>query len=168
MVGPENFSKQLPDGQSIDSQMSTNGQLRLGQGSIGKDSLSKDKLDKDNIGKDSSSKNNITSEIMTEEQLLQAVYISQIKDRNANNIIECVSYLKYLPIEVIKIALEQTSLQQIPEWKYARDILDNWIKKGISSIDDIKNNFEKISENSNVNITETGGFKRKGDEILNG
>ena len=131
MVGPENFSKQLPDGQSIDSQMSTNGQLRLGQGSIGKDSLSKDKLDKDNIGKDSSSKNNITSEIMTEEQLLQAVYIS-------------------------------------PEWKYARDILDNWIKKGISSIDDIKNNFEKISENSNVNITETGGFKRKGDEILNG
>jgi DnaD/phage-associated family protein len=118
------------------SPWTTNGQLRLGKGSIGKDSLSKDKLEKDNIGKD-----NITNGLMTEEQLLQAVYLEKIKDRNANNIIECVSYLKHLPIELIKIALEQTSLQSIPEWKYTKEILDKWIENGVNNISDIKQNF---------------------------
>lgn len=136
----------------VDSPLTDNGQHRLGQDSIGKDSLSKDKLDKDNIN------NNISSGIMTEQQLLQVIYLQNIKDRDANNIIECVSYLKKLPIEVIKIALEKTSLQPIPEWKYTRDMLDDWIKKGINS----------ISEPGIIAVTETGGFKRKGDEILDG
>ena len=136
----------------MDSPLTDNGQLRLGQDSIGKDSLSKDKLDKDNIN------NNISTGIMTEQQLLQSIYLQNIKDRDANNIIECVSYLKKLPIEVIKIALEKTSLQPIPEWRFTRDMLDDWIQKGISS----------ISELGIITVTEAGGFKRKGDEILDG
>lgn len=146
----------------MDSPWTTNGQLRLGQGSIGKDSLSKDKLDKDNI-------NNNNIGVMTKEQLLQALYIEQIRDRNASNIIECVSYLKKLPIEVIKIALERTSLQEIPEWKYTRDLLDDWIKKGINTITDIDKILEiiKPTEDEFVNIGANNGFKRKGDEILN-
>lgn len=136
----------------MDSPLTDNGQLRLGQDSIGKDSLSKDKLDKDNIN------NNISSGIMTEQQLLQAIYLQNIKDRDANNIIECVSYLKKLPIEVIKIALEKTSLQPIPEWRFTRDMLNDWIEKGISN----------ISELGIITVTEAGGFKRKGDEILDG
>lgn len=136
----------------MDSPLTDNGQLRLGQDSIGKDSLSKDKLDKDNIN------NNISNGVMTEKQLLQAIYLQNIKDRDANNIIECVSYLKKLPIEVIKIALEKTSLQPIPEWRFTRDMLNDWIKKGISS----------ISELGIITVTEAGGFKRKGDEILDG
>ena len=136
----------------VDSPLTDNGQLRIGQDSIGKDSLSKDKLDKDNIN------NNISNGIMTEQQLLQAIYLQNIKDRDANNIIECVSYLKKLPIEVIKIALEKTSLQPIPEWRFTRDMLNDWIQKGISS----------ISELGIITVTEAGGFKRKGDEILDG
>lgn len=162
----------------VDSPLTTNGQLRLGQGSIGKDSLSKDKLDKDNIGKDSLIINNkiiTTGGIMTEQQLLQAVYLEKIKDRNADNIIECVSYLKYLPIEIIKVALEKTSMQIKPEWSYTKELLDNWVKNGIKNISDIEENcnLEPIEENksseTNINNTiEQGGFKRKGDEILNG
>lgn len=136
----------------MDSPLTDNGQLRLGQDSIGKDSLSKDKLDKDNIN------NNISTGIMTEQQLLQSIYLQNIKDRDANNIIECVSYLKKLPIEVIKIALEKTSLQPIPEWRFTRDMLNDWIEKGISN----------ISELGIITVTEAGGFKRKGDEILDG
>lgn len=136
----------------VDSPLTDNGQLRLGQDSIGKDSLSKDKLDKDNIN------NNISTGIMTEQQLLQAIYLQNIKDRDANNIIECVSYLKKLPIEVIKIALEKTSLQPIPEWRFTRDMLNDWIQKGINN----------ISELGIITVTEAGGFKRKGDEILDG
>ncbi len=153
--------------------MTTNGQLRLGQGSIGKDSLSKGNLDKDNIGKNSLNNKVITTGgIMTEQQLLQAVYLEKIKDRNANNIIECVSYLKYLPIEIIKAALEKTSMLLNPEWNYTKDLLDNWIRKGITNISEIEENYslESIEDKStNVNNTiEKGGFKRKGDEILNG
>ena len=136
----------------VDSPLTDNGQLRLGQDSIGKESLSKDKLDKDNIN------NNISTGIMTEQQLLQAIYLQNIKDRDANNIIECVSYLKKLPIEVIKIALEKTSLQPIPEWRFTRDMLNDWIQKGINN----------ISELGIITVTEAGGFKRKGDEILDG
>lgn len=154
----------------MDSPWTANGQLRLGQGSIGKDSLSKDKLDKDNTGK-----NNISNEIMTEPQLLQAIYIEKIKDRNANNIIECVSYLKQLPIEVIKIALEQASLQKVTEWSYAKKILDKWLKIGIKNISDIQNcNSTDNTEDKIEDLTyivktdQAGGFKRKGDEILNG
>lgn len=161
----------------MDSPLTTNGQLRLGQGSIGKNSLSKDKLDKDNIGKDSLNNKAITTGgIMTEQQLLQAVYLERIKDRNANNIIECVSYLKYLPIEMIKVALEKTSMQLNPEWNYTKELLDNWIKKGITNISEIENySLEHVEEdkssndtNMNINIIEKSGFKRKGDEILNG
>lgn len=150
----------------MDSPWTTNGQLRLGKDSIGKDSLSKDKIDKVNID------NNISNEIMTEQQLLQAIYIEKIKDKNANNIIECVSYLKQLPIEVIKIALEQAELQKIAEWNYAKEILDKWLKMGIKNISDLQN--YNFSENKIDNLTyvtessQTGGFKRKGDEILNG
>lgn len=160
----------------MDGPLADNGQLRLGQDNVGNDSLSKDKLDKSNKEKNNLISDNkdsmICNGIMTEQQLLQAVYINQIKDKNANNIIECVSYLKYLPIEVIKIALERTSLQQpIPEWKYTRDILNSWIQKGIKSISEIEelNKTEEYAGDAeNINIIETGGFKRKGDEILNG
>lgn len=157
--------------------MTTNGQLRLGQGNIGKNSLSKDKLDKDSVGKDNLNNRIITTGgIMTEQQLLQAVYLEKIKDRNANNIIECVSYLKYLPIEIIKAALEKTSMQLNPEWNYTKDLLDNWIKKGITNISEIEENYNLENEENktstditaNINVVNQGGFKRKGDEILNG
>lgn len=152
--------------------MTANGQLRLGKNSTGEISIVQNKLDKDNIGKNSL--NNINNSIMTEEQLLQAVYLEQIKDRNANNIIECVSYLKYLPIEIIKIALEKASLEQVPEWEYARAILEDWKDKGFKNISDIEENCNPKQSNElklyvQVNNTEEqGGFKRKGDEILNG
>lgn len=160
----------------MDGPLEDNGQLRLGKDNVGNDSLSKDKLDKSNKEKNNLISDNkdsmICNGIMTEQQLLQAVYINQIKDKNANNIIECVSYLKYLPIEVIKIALERTSLKQpIPEWKYTRDILNSWIQKGIKSISEIEelNKTEEYAGDAeNINIIEAGGFKRKGDEILNG
>jgi len=173
---PLDSPKNLPIGQQVDSPLTANGQLRLGQGSIGKDSLSKDKLDKDNIGKDSLNINNkiITNNgIMTEQQLLQAVYLEKIKDRNAENIIECVSYLKHLPIEIIKIALEKTSIQLNPQWSYTKELLDNWVKQGIKNISDIEEycNLEECKSSNtivNSNTIEQGGFKRKGDEILNG
>ena len=147
--------------------MTTNGQLRLGQESISKNSLSKDKLDKYSVGKDSLNNKVITNGgIMTEQQLVQAVYLEKIKDRNANNIIECVSYLKYLPIEIIKVALDKTSLQLNPQWSYAKELLDSLVKDNIKNVSDIEN---CISSDITIttNKTEQGGFKRKGDEILN-
>lgn len=156
--------------------MTAIGQLRLGQGSIGQDSLSKDKLDKDSIGKNSLNNRQVnTGGIMTEQQLLQAVYLEKIKDRNANNIIECVSYLKYLPIEIIKTALEKTSLQINPNWDYTKELLNNWIERGVKNISDIEENCnhepETVEPNNAIIISneeEQGGFKRKGDEILDG
>lgn len=149
--------------------MTTNGQLRLGQDSLSKNSLDKDKLDKDSIGKDSLNNKAITTGgIMTEQQLLQAVYLEKIKDRNANNIIECVSYLKYLPIEIIKVALDKTSLQLNPQWNYTKELLDSWVKDDIKNISDIKDYKSSNTTTITTSKTEQGGFKRKGDEILNG
>lgn len=155
----------------MDSPWTINGQLRLGKDSTDKNSIGKYSLNKDNIGKESLNNKLTNNGIMTEQQLLQAVYIENLKDKNANNIIECVSFLKLLPIEVIKIALEKTSLQINPEWNYAKGILNDWVNKGVKNISDIKDNGPYEVENTTIKINNSGpsvGFVRKGDEILNG
>lgn len=157
----------------LDSPWTNNGQPRLGQVSIGQDSLSKDNIDKESIDIDKSvaTEKTLNSTIMTEQQLLQAVYIDKIKDRNANNIIECVSYLKVLSIEIIKCALEKASSQKIPEWKYAKEILEYWIKNDVRNISDIQNindPYEILEAEKVTKKVSNGGFKRKGDEILDG
>ena len=144
------------------------GQVSSGQISIGQFSLDKERKVEESIGTDTT----VNNRILTDEQLIQSVYIKELKDKNANNIIECVSYLKFLPIELIRIALEKTAQQSKPEWNYTKEILNNWISKNIKSLSDLEqlNNHHKssnkeLSQNVTTNI---GGFRRKGDEILNG
>lgn len=68
---------------------------------------------------------------------LQKKFIECTGSTNLNAISECLSYLDDLPYEVIEIALIKTS-EKNGGWKYAKTILQNWIKAGIKTIEQVK------------------------------
>lgn len=81
------------------------------------------------------------------EEKLQKKFVECIGSTNLNAIEECLSYLNDLPYEVIEIALKKTS-DVNGNWKYAKVILNNWIKAKIDTV-------EKVQ-------TEELNFKNKG------
>ena len=68
---------------------------------------------------------------------LQKKFIECIGSTNLNAINECLIYLDDLPYEVIEAALLKTS-ENNGNWKYAKTILQNWIKKGIKTIEQVE------------------------------
>ena len=101
--------------------------------------------------------NNINNNIKEE---LQKNFIECIGSTNLNAIDECISYLKDLPYEVIKIALIKTSRTNKPNWKYAKTILDDWVKLKINTIEKVEaeeqkfkgNKKQKATSNTNLDI----------------
>lgn len=71
------------------------------------------------------------------QQQLQKIFINCTGSTNLNAIEECISYLDDLPYEVIEIALKKTS-EKNGGWKYAKIILQNWLKAGIKTIEQVK------------------------------
>lgn len=103
-------------------------------------------IDKSSIDKDS---------IVVEEQqqLLQQKFIKCTGSTNLNAIEECISYLDDFPYEVIEVALEKTS-EKNGGWKYAKTILQNWLKAGIKTIEQVNAeeiNFKNKNQKNNDN-----------------
>lgn len=71
------------------------------------------------------------------QQQLQKLFINCTSSTNLNAIQECISYLDDLPYEVIEIALKKTS-EKNGGWKYAKTILQNWLKAGIKTIEQVQ------------------------------
>ena len=76
---------------------------------------------------------------------LQEEFVCCIGSTNLNAIMECLSYLDDLPFEVIQIALKKTA-DVNGNWKYAKAILNKWVKEKIDTIEKVKTeelNFKK-------------------------
>lgn len=101
---------------------------------------------------------------------LQKSFIECTGSTNINAIKECLSYLDDLPFDVIELALKKTA-DVNGNWKYAKTILNNWVKKKIDTVAKVeaedlnfknarninKNNFDNTSKNSEM----------KSEKILN-
>lgn len=86
------------------------------------------------------------------KQQLQKLFINCTSSTNLNSIQECISYLDDLPYEVIEIALKKTS-EKNGGWKYAKTILQNWLKAGIKTIEQVQAeelNFKSKKDNKNI------------------
>ncbi len=81
---------------------------------------------------------NINKNIKNEEKKLQKRFIECIGSINTNAIEECISYLEDLPYEVIEMALVKASGATNPNWNYAKKVLDDWVRKGIDSVEKVE------------------------------
>lgn len=156
----------------LDNQMTTNGQLRIGQDSEGQNRLIQNSTDKISIEENSlgSVDENILPitiqpGINAEEQLLQTMYANYLKE-DIEGLTECIDYLKSLPLEVIQMAFVKAVTVKKPYWVYIKGILNSWIKKGIKTKEQVQEESSNFIKKNETNATT--GFKRKGDEILNG
>lgn len=103
-------------------------------------------IDKSSIDKDS-------IVVEEEQQLLQQKFIKCTGSTNLNAIEECISYLDDFPYEVIEVALKKTS-EKNGGWKYAKTILQNWLKAGIKTIEQVEAeelNFKNKNQKNNDN-----------------
>lgn len=80
---------------------------------------------------------NIISKQKEKEEKLQQLFIKCTNSTNLNAIEECISYLNDLPYEVIEIALKKAS-EKNGGWRYAKTILQNWLKAGIKTVEQVK------------------------------
>ena len=77
--------------------------------------------------------------------------IECLNTTNTNNIMECIGYLSEIPIELIEYALKKASRIANPSWKYAMSILDDYVRKKLKTIDQVKAdelNFKNIATKS--------------------
>ena len=73
---------------------------------------------------------------------------------NTNNIMECIGYLEQLPIELIEYGLRKTARKQNPSWDYAMVILDDYVRKKLKTIEEVKADeidFKNKSKKANSN-----------------
>ena len=87
-----------------------------------------------NISSSSSSSSSNTKDVAKIENLM----VTCLRTTNTNNIMECIDYLNRLPIELIEYALKKTSRTDRPCWKYAMTILDDYVRKRFTTLEQIK------------------------------
>ena len=69
---------------------------------------------------------------------IDELMIECLNTTNINNIRECTGYLDKLPIDVIEYVLKKTSRIANPNWAYAMSILDDYVKKKITTLEQAK------------------------------
>ena len=98
-----------------------------------------------------------------EKEILQEKFLLCISSTNLNAIDECLSYLDDLPLEVIEIALEKTS-DANGNWKYAKKILNDWVKLKINTVEKVKLEDQKF-KNKTKEENEEERVKRRTKEL---
>lgn len=113
--------------------------------------------DKDNEKEIDSSKDNDISKI-------DKLMIECLNTTNTNNIMECISYLEKIPIDLIEYGLRKTARKQHPSWQYAMTILDDYVRKKYTTIEQVKADelsFKSQSANKGNEKEETKEEKTK-------
>lgn len=83
---------------------------------------------------------------------MQKKFVESIKSTNTNQIQECLTYLEDLPLEVIELVLEKTAGIK-GRWSYAKTVLDDWIKRGVDTVEKGKAQYERL-KNKKIIMTE--------------
>ena len=103
---------------------------------------------------DKNEKNIRSSSSDNKEEHLQQLFVNCTSSTNLNAIEECISYLDDFPYEVIEVALKKTS-EKNGGWKYAKTILQNWLKAGIKTIEQVQAEELRFKSNKNNDEEET-------------
>ena len=103
---------------------------------------------------DKNEKNIRSSSSDNKEEQLQQLFVNCTSSTNLNAIEECISYLDDFPYEVIEVALKKTS-EKNGSWKYAKTILQNWLKAGIKTIEQVQAEELRFKSNKNNDEEET-------------
>lgn len=115
----------------------------------------------------SSSNNNINNNNNISK--IDELMIECLNTTNTNNIMECIEYLDKIPIELIEYGLKKTARTQFPSWKYAMTILDDYVKKGFTNLEQVKAdelNFKsQLVKNETKEETEEEKIARKTREL---
>ena len=98
-------------------------------------SIVENSIVENSIDKISSSNNNIYN---IDVAKIDKLMIECLNTTNTNNTMECISYLDKLPIELIEYALKKTARTQHPSWKYAMTILDDYVRRGFKTLEEVK------------------------------
>lgn len=69
---------------------------------------------------------------------IDELMIQCLNTTNTNSIMECVSYLDKIPIDVIEYVLKKTSRISYPNWSYAMSILEDYKRKNIDTVEKAK------------------------------
>ncbi len=81
-------------------------------------------------------KNNLLYDSNVEK--IQTLMIETLNTTNTSIIFECIEYLDKLPIELIENALRKTARIDKPNWNYCMSILDDYIKAGFKTLQEVK------------------------------
>lgn len=90
---------------------------------------------------------------------INKLMIECLNTTNTNNILECTEYLSKIPIELIEYGLKKASRVTNPSWKYAIKILDDYVRKKFTTIEQVK-----ADELNYQNITKSKGNKKSNFE----
>lgn len=91
------------------------------------------------------------------EDELQKVFIECLGSTNLYAIQECISFLEDLPFEIIESVLKRTSGINFPNWNYAKEILNDYVKRKIDTLEKVeadKNRFKKGDKTKNTDTAE--------------
>lgn len=102
--------------------------------------------------------------------------IECLNTTNTNNIMECIGYLDKIPIDLIEYGLRKTARKQHPSWQYAMTILDDYVRKKFTTIEQVKADelsFKSQTTNKGIPLEETEEEKnarkvRELEALING
>ena len=117
--------------EASDSQCLTNVKQMLNQSSI-----EENRVEEISIEESSSSENNNLYDLNVAK--IDKLMVECLNTTNTNNIMECIGYLDKLPIELIEYVLRKTARIQHPSWQYAMSILDDYVRKGFKTMEQVK------------------------------
>ena len=161
--------KKQNDGQMTAYTQTSDGQMTA-QDSIGKDSIGKDSIGKDSIGKDSIEKNdeeekisNVSKMYPKEKSLSQIIKSSTVKvnDRQIQQIQEYIG-LDNMTVDMINYAIQLTEDAGAESFNYLNKILKSWKDKGLTSLDEAKEETSGFRDSKNVTSTS----RRVGNSII--
>lgn len=118
------------------------------------------KADNDNDSDNDNEKDNDSSIIINDEDIakIDQLMIECLNTTNTNNIMECIGYLEKIPIDLIEYGLRKTARKQYPSWQYAMTILDDYVRKKFTTIEQVKADelsFKSQSTNNGIPQEET-------------
>lgn len=124
------------------------------------------KADNDNEDEeDNDNEKEVDSDISNDKDIAKVdqLMIECLNTTNTNNIMECIGYLDKIPIELIEYGLRKTARKQYPSWQYATIILDDYVRKKFTTIEQVKADelsFKAQSANKGSPVEETEEEKK--------
>lgn len=169
-------NKNLIVGQTMDSPKADNGQHKLSQDKLSEVNTIKESLNKENISEDNLSEVDEKNKTNKDYKKIKIIFENSLENITKEEIEECLNYLNYFQIELVEYALIKTSMVKSPTWQYTKTILNNWLAKGINTLEKVKQEERAFKKQNSTKANTTTansenkdtGFKRKGEELLNG